>query len=108
MHLRPVIQGLAAIWLVLFLVSFVALEAGDADDFASGLNRVVAFLTWQVVAFVVAAAGAFATHYATARGADKIKLYGYAPLAVSVFLVASFIVILGYRFFVVPLFSAES
>ena len=108
MHLRPVIQALAAIWLVLFLVSFVALEAGESDDFASNLNRVATFLTWQVLAFVVAAAGAFATRHATARGAQKVKLFGYVPLAVSVFLVASFIAIFGYRFFVVPLFSAES
>jgi hypothetical protein len=108
MDLRPVIQGLAAIWLVLFLVSFVALEAGEADDFASGLNRVATFLTWQVLAFVVAAAGAFATRQAVARGAARVKLLGYVPLAVSVFLVASFIAIFGYRIFVAPLFSAES
>jgi len=105
MPLKPVIQGLAVIWLALFLVSFVSLEVMESHDFASSLNRVAAFLTWQTVALVVAALGALATRYAVAKGAQKIKFVGYAPLAVSVFLVASFVVIVGYRVFVVPLFE---
>lgn len=109
MHLKPVIQGLAAIWLVLFLVSFVSLEAGEAgDDFAAGLRRVATFLTWQVLAFVVAAGGAFTTRLAVERGAERVKLFGYLPLAVSVFLVASFILILAYRFYVAPLVTADA
>lgn len=107
MQLKPIIQGLAAIWLVLFAASFLALRGLESDgDFASGLNRVVAFLTWQVVAFGVAAAGAFATRHAVARGAQNVKLVGYAPLAVSVFLVASFVAIMAVRFLLVPLLES--
>lgn len=106
MQLRVVIQGLAAIWLLLFVVSFLALRltAGD-DSFAGGLNRVVAFLTWQGLAFVVAAIGAFAARYALERGATNLRLVGYGPLVVSVFLVGSFIAIMAFRFYVAPLLA---
>jgi hypothetical protein len=107
MQLKPVIQALAAVWLVMFVISFVALETGAGDDDAAGeLRRVAAFLTWQVVAFLIAAAAAFTTRYAARRGAEGVKLFGYLPLALSVFLVASFIAIMAVRFYGVPL--AES
>jgi len=102
MRLKPVIQGLAAVWLVLFVASFVSLQVGPQ----SGLARVAAFLTWQVIAFVVAALGAFATRYAVSLGVARVKLVGYLPLALSVFLVASFIAIMAVRFYVVPLLEA--
>lgn len=106
MQLKAVIQGLAVVWLLLFLVSFVALQLAAADDsFAGGLNRVVAFLTWQGLALVVAAIGAFAARYALERGVANVKLLGYGPLAVSVFLVGSFVAIMAYRFFVAPLLA---
>lgn len=104
MPLKPIIQGLAAVWLVLFLLSFVTLRGGEADGgTASGLNRVISFLTWQVIALAVAAVGAFATRQAVAREVQRIKLLGYGPLALSVFLVASFVAIMGFRVFVAPL-----
>ncbi len=104
MQLKRIIQALAAIWLVLFVASFVTLQTTEpsATD-TSGLGRVVAFLTWQVIAFVVAALGAFATRYAVLRGAERIKLVGYAPLASSVFLVASFVAIMAVRLYIVPM-----
>jgi len=106
MGLKPLIQGLAGVWLLLFAVSFIALElTPDDGSLAGGLSRLVVFLTWQGIAFVVAAVGAFVTRVATARGVPKVKLLGYVPLAISVFLVASFIAIIGYRVFVVPLFA---
>ncbi len=108
MQLKPIVQGLAAIWLVVFAVSFVSLRGGASDeDFASGLNRVVAFLTWQVVAFGIAAVGAFATRQAAARGTPNVKLVGYAPLAVSVFLIAAFVLIMAVRFWIVPLLESS-
>ena len=56
MQVKAVIQGLAVVWLLLFVVSFVALQLTAADDsFAGGLNRIVVFLTWQGIALVVAA-----------------------------------------------------
>jgi hypothetical protein len=107
MQLKVVIQGLAALWLLLFVFSFVALRLTTADDsLAGGLNRVVAFLTWQGLALIVAAVGAFAARYALGRGVTRVKLVGYGPLAVSVFLLGAFIVIVAYRFFVAPLFGA--
>jgi len=106
MQLKAIIQGLAAIWLVVFAVSFFSLR-GESDDFASLLSRVVAFLTWQVVAFAVAAAGALGTRQAVARETPNVKLVGYAPLAISVFVIAAFIVIVAVRFLLVPLFESS-
>jgi hypothetical protein len=107
MRLKPVIQGLAAVWLVLFAASFVSLQvAGDDGGPQSGLARVTAFLTWQLIAFVVAALAAFATRYAVARGAVRVKAVGYVPLALSVFLVASFIAIMAVRFYGMPFLEA--
>ena len=106
MQLKPIVQGLAAVWLLLFLVSFVSLQTTEADDSATGdLNRVVAFLTWQIAAFVVAALGALVARLAVQRGATGVKLVGYLPLALSVFLVASFIALVSFRLFVTPLFE---
>ena len=105
MQLKPIIQGLAVVWLLLFVVSFVTLQFTAADDSTGGLNRVVSFLTWQAAAFVVAMIGAFAARYAAQRGVEGVTLFGYVPLALSVFLVASFIALMGFRFFVAPLFE---
>jgi hypothetical protein len=104
--IKPVIQGLAAVWLVLFLASFVSLQVTETDGGPqSGLVRVVAFLTWQLIAFVVATLAAFTTRYAVSRGVERVKAVGYVPLALSVFLVASFIALIGFRFYVAPLFE---
>ncbi|RPI63469.1 MAG: hypothetical protein EHM50_02245 [Lysobacterales bacterium] len=104
MPLKPVIQGLAAVWLVLFVASFVSLQVAGSDGGPqSGLARVTAFLTWQLLAFVLAAVAAFATRYAVARGVARVKIVGYVPLALSVFLMGSFIAIMAVRFYVVPL-----
>lgn len=107
MQLKPIVQGLAAVWLVLFVASFIALRVADTEDDASGgLGRIVAFLTWQALAFAVGVGGALATRVAVARGIEKIKLVGYVPLAVSVFLLASFIAMVAFRFYIVPMFGA--
>ena len=107
MQLKPVIQGLAAVWLLLFAASFLSLEALESDGSQRNqLARVATFLTWQAIAFAVAAAGAFTTRYAAARGAERVKLFGYVPLALSVFLMGSFIAIMAFRFFILPLFGA--
>jgi len=104
MQAKAMIQGLAVVWLLLFVVSFVAMQFVVADDgFAGGLNRIVVFLTWQGIALVVAAVGALAARYAAERGVANVKLLGYGPLAVSVFLVGSFIAIMAYRFYAAPL-----
>jgi hypothetical protein len=107
MSVKAVIQGLAVVWVVLFVASFVSMQmAGSDGDPQSGLARVTAFLTWQLIAFVVAALAAFATRYAIARGAARVKVVGYLPLALSVFLVGSFIAIMAVRFYAVPFFEA--
>jgi hypothetical protein len=107
MQLKPIIQGLAAIWLVVFVVSFLSLRGAESsDDFASGLSRVAAFLTWQVVAFAVAAIGTLATRQAVARGTQDVKLLGYTPLAVSVFVIAAFVIVMAARFLLVPMLES--
>ena len=106
MQLKPIIRGLGVVWLLLFVVSFVSLRVTEADgSMASGLGRIVSFLTWQTAALVVAAIGAFATRYATQRGVEGLKLFGYMPLALSVFLVASFVALVAFRIYVAPLFE---
>jgi hypothetical protein len=106
MQLKPIIQGLAAVWLLLFVVSFISLRATEADvGGTSDLRRVATFLTWQTAAFIVGVLGALATRFALQRGVAGIKLVGYLPLALSVFLVASFITLTGFRVYVAPLFE---
>jgi hypothetical protein len=105
MQLKPIVQGLAVVWLMLFVVSFVSLRTTDSEGGTSDLNRIVAFLSWQTAAFVVAALGALAARFAVQRGASGVKLVGYLPLAMSVFLVASFVALVGFRFYVMPLFE---
>jgi hypothetical protein len=98
MQLKPIVQGLAVVWLLLFLVSFVSLQVTPSDGTYTGnLNRVAQFLTWQVLALGVAAVGAFAARVAVRRGVEGIKLFGYGPLAVSVFIVALFVLIVAFR-----------
>jgi hypothetical protein len=106
MQLKPIVQGLAVVWLVLFVVSFVSLRTTQSEGGATNdLNRIVMFLIWQTAAFVVAMLGALAARFALQRGAAGVKLVGYLPLAMSVFLVASFVVLMGFRFYVMPLFE---
>ncbi len=106
MQVKPIIQGIAVVWLMVFVVSFFSLRVTETDDGAtSGLARVVSFLTWQAIALVIAVVGAFTTRLALQRGAEGIKLFGYLPLALSVFLVASFVALVGFRFYVAPLFE---
>jgi hypothetical protein len=106
MEQKAIIQGLAAVWLMLFVISFVSLRTAGADEGeTSDLSRVVAFLTWQTAAFIVAGAGALVTRLALQRGVAGIKTLGYLPLALSVFLVASFIALVGFRLFIAPLFE---
>jgi hypothetical protein len=104
MPLPRIIYALGGVWLLLFIASFVTAQfASGANDAELSLNRLVSLLSWQCAAFVVAIALAWLTQRAAARGHEKIKLAGYAPLAVSVFLIGSFIAIIAYRFFVAPL-----
>lgn len=106
MQLKPLVQGLAAVWLVVFLVSFVSLQTtGEEGDATDALGRVAAFLTWQMIAFVVALIGAATARFALQRGIEGVKLFGYTPLALSVFLIASFIALTAFRFYVAPLFE---
>jgi hypothetical protein len=104
---RQIIYVLGAVWLALFGASFVLLQLAEpaGDGFTRGLNRLASFMTWQISAFVVAIAAAFVTRTAAARGVERIKLVGYAPLAASLFLVASLVAIIAFRVYVEPHFS---
>ena len=105
MPAKQLIYGLGGVWLVLFVLSFVMLQVVDAEGsgFTRGLNRIVAFLTWQGMALVAAIVLAWLTRQAVERRVEQVKLVGYLPLAVSVFLIATFVAIVAYRVFVVPL-----
>ena len=107
MPLKPIIQGLAAIWLVAFAVSFMSLRGADPDEeLAGSLSRIVVFLTWQVIAFAIAAAGTLTARHAVARGHLNVKLIGYTPLAVSVFVIAAFVAVMAIRFLLVPMLES--
>jgi hypothetical protein len=106
MQLKPIIQGIAVVWLLVFVASFFSLQVAETDDGAtSGLARVVSFLTWQAIALMLAVVGALTARFALQRGVEGVKLLGYVPLAFSVFLVASFVALVGFRFYVAPLFE---
>jgi hypothetical protein len=108
MQTKFVVYAFAAMWLVLFAMSFVVVGvvAPEDDDFARRLSRIASFLTWQLGALVVAMISAFFTQRATARGAEGLRLPGYGPFALSLFVLISFIGIVGYRVWLQPLLAA--
>ena len=107
MRSKQIVYGLGGVWLALFVASFVMLQIGgsDGDSAAARLSRVAAFLSWQGAALVAATILAWVARRAVERGMQKVKLVGYLPLAISVFIVGSFIVIVAYRVFLVPLLA---
>ena len=107
MLVKRLIYALGAVWLALFVSAFLGLQVTEpaGSEFARSLNRMVSFLTWHGGALVVAAVLALITRLALARGVEKIRLIGFLPLAVSVFLVVSLIAIIGYRVLVAPSFG---
>ncbi len=107
MQSKVVVYACAAVWLVLFATSFVVARAvaPEDDDFARRLSRLAAFLTWQLGALVVATLAAFVAHRAAARGGAQVKLAGYVPIAVSLFVIVAFIGIVAYRVWVQPLLA---
>jgi hypothetical protein len=106
MQLKTIIQGIAVVWLLVVVMSFFSLQVTETENSAtSGLARVVSFLTWQAIALMVAVVGALTARFALQRGVEGIRLLGYLPLAFSVFLVASFVALIGFRFYVAPLFE---
>jgi hypothetical protein len=106
MSLRPIVLALAAAWGVLMLVSLVSSLGGGSDDGGEhGLERMATFLTWQMYALVVAIAGAALARVAVARGVDRIKVPGYAPLAVSLFVVGAVVLMIAFRVLVQPAFA---
>lgn len=106
MQLKPVVQGLAAVWLLLFLASFVVLQVTPSDgSYAGTLNRVAQFLTWQVLALGAAAVGAFMARVAAQRGVEGVKPFGFWPLGLSVFVLAAFVLLVAFRVFVFQMFD---
>jgi uncharacterized membrane protein len=107
MQSKHLVFGLTGVWLVLFVASFVVVRAvaPEDDDFARRLSRIASFLSWQVSALIVATITATVTQRLAARGTEGVKLVGYVPLAMSVFVVVSFIGIVAYRVYVRPLLA---
>jgi hypothetical protein len=99
-----VVHVLAAVWLVLFIFSFAVFltTAPTGDSFTRGLNRITSFLTWQGAAFVIAMVAALATRQGVGAGGKYFKMIGYAPLVVSVFLVAMLVAIIAYTVLIAP------
>lgn len=108
MQSKYVAYGLAVVWLVLFATSFVVVRAvaPEDDDYARRLGRIASFLTWQLSALVVAAVSALIAYRAAARGVEGLRLPGYGPFALSLFVIVSFIGIVAYRVWLQPLLAA--
>jgi len=105
MSLRTIVLALAAAWGALMLVSLAAsLGGGSGDGAEHGLARLASFLTWQGYALIVAIAGAAVARLAAARGVEKIRLAGYAPLAASLFIVGAVVLMIAFRVLVQPAF----
>ena len=109
MQSKYVAYGLAGVWLVLFVTSFVVVRsvAPEDDDYARRLDRIASFLTWQLSALVVAAVSALIAYRAVARGVEGVRLPGYGPFALSLFVIVSFIGIVAYRVWLQPLLAAS-
>ena len=82
MHAK-IVWAVAAVWLVLFLASFVVLQVTPptGDGFTRGLNRIASFMTWQGAAFGLAMVGALLTYRFGGAGGKYGKLVGYVPLS---------------------------
>jgi hypothetical protein len=99
---------LAALWLALFLCSFAVFLViqPTGDNFARGLNRMSAFLTWQGAALVVAMLTAVVTRLLGVKAGRNAKLLGYAPLAVNAMLIAMLVAIIAYTVLLKPALPA--
>jgi hypothetical protein len=107
MQSKALAYALATVWLVLFAVSLLVVAgAPDDDDYARRLGRIASFLTWQLCALVVGAVSAFFTQRAVARGVEGLRLPGYAPFGMSLFVMISFVGIVAYRVWFKPLLAA--
>lgn len=108
MQSKTVVYAFAAVWLVLFVTSFVVVSAvaPEDDDQLRRLSRLASFLTWQLAALFVAAICAFIAQRATARGREGFRLPGYGPFGLSLFVIVAFVGIVGYRVWLQPLLAA--
>jgi hypothetical protein len=92
---------------VLFAVSLLAVAVvPENDDYTRRLGRIASFLSWQLGALIVASVSAFLTQRAAARGIEGLRLPGYAPFAMSLFVIVSFVGIVAYRVWLQPLLAA--
>jgi hypothetical protein len=108
MQSKSIVYGFAAVWLLLFVTSFIVVRAvaPEDDDFARRLTRIASFLTWQLGALIVAAISGLFTQRAAARGTEGLRVFGYGPFAMSVFVLVAFTGIVGYRVWLQPLLAA--
>jgi hypothetical protein len=107
MQSKFVAYAFAAVWLALFVTSFVVVAVGpEDDDYTRRLGRIASFLTWQLSALVVAAVSAFFAQRAVSRGTQGLRVPGYGPFAASLFVIVSFVGIVAYRVWLQPLLAA--
>jgi hypothetical protein len=108
MQSKAIVYAFAAVWFVLFATSFVVVRAvaPEDDDFARRLTRIASFLSWQLGALVVAAISGLVTQRAVARGTEGLRVFGYGPFALSLFVLVAFIGIVAYRVWLQPLLAA--
>jgi hypothetical protein len=108
MRTKFVVYAFAAVWLVLFVTSFVLVRAvaPEDDDYVRRLSRLASFLTWQLAALIVAAVSALFTQRAMARGGEGVRLPGYGPFALSLFVIVAYVGITAYRMWLQPLLAA--
>lgn len=103
------VRVLAGLWLALFLASFAVLFLTEptGDGFTRGLNRLASFMTWQGIAMAPAVLAALLTYRAAGSGDPHSKRIGYAPLTISVLLIALLVAMIAYRVLVAPMFEGS-
>jgi len=76
---------LAAVWALLVAISFLtlALLPADGDGFTRGLNRVMAFLGWELAALLVAIVTAILAWRVRAELNLLWRVIGFGPLVAS-------------------------
>jgi uncharacterized oligopeptide transporter (OPT) family protein len=93
--------GLAALWLVLFVLSFVmaAVTEPTGDSFVRGMNRIGVLLGWQFAALIAAIAALVAALSRPRPRSLGVRLAGYGPLSLMLLEVVAVVGITAFVYY---------
>ena len=99
MGYRLLLSAVVGVWTVCFLAGFIhfAVEEPYGEGFTHGYNRVLVFLMWQVVAFVLAVTAFVLTRRGDGSVVERVLyVVGHLPLAGSGILLIAFVGLVAY------------